>query len=151
MRAESSSPEALHVDGGVSRAGRREAISGALAAITFASNASIASLALADDDVVAASPAAPSVSVSPKILVVGSTGQTGQLVVDELRRRGGAGITAAVRSEVMATDLRASVSLVLAGLIAENRTIINRIYHLDRGYEILENKLKNCKAKVKRI
>ena len=54
-------------------------------------------------------------------------------------------------AEVMATDLRASVSLVLAGLIAENRTIINRIYHLDRGYEFLENKLKNCKANIKRI
>ena len=54
-------------------------------------------------------------------------------------------------AEVMATDLRASVSLVLAGLIAKNRTIINRIYHLDRGYEFLEKKLKNCKAKVKRI
>ena len=54
-------------------------------------------------------------------------------------------------AEVMATDLRASVSLVLAGLIAENRTIINRIYHLDRGYEFLENKLKNCKAIIKRI
>ena len=54
-------------------------------------------------------------------------------------------------AEVMATDLRASVRLVLAGLIADNRTIINRIYHLDRGYETLENKLKNCKAKIKRI
>ena len=54
-------------------------------------------------------------------------------------------------AEVMATDLRASVSLVLAGLIAENRTIVNRIYHLDRGYEFLEDKLKNCKAKIKRI
>jgi UDP-N-acetylglucosamine 1-carboxyvinyltransferase len=54
-------------------------------------------------------------------------------------------------AEVMATDLRASVSLVLAGLIAENRTIINRIYHLDRGYEYLENKLKNCKALIKRV
>ena len=41
-------------------------------------------------------------------------------------------------AEVMATDLRASVSLVLAGLVADNRTIINRIYHLDRGYEFLE-------------
>ena len=61
------------------------------------------------------------------------------------------GPTKLTGAEVMATDLRASVSLVLAGLIAENRTIINRIYHLDRGYEILENKLKNCKAKVKRI
>ena len=51
----------------------------------------------------------------------------------------------------MATDLRASVSLVLAGLVAENKTIINRIYHLDRGYEFLEKKLKNCKAHIKRI
>ena len=54
-------------------------------------------------------------------------------------------------AEVMATDLRASVSLVLAGLVADNRTVINRIYHLDRGYEILEKKLKNCKARIKRI
>ena len=53
-------------------------------------------------------------------------------------------------AEVMATDLRASVSLVLAGLIAENRTIINRIYHLDRGYEYLEKKLNKCKAKIER-
>ena len=51
----------------------------------------------------------------------------------------------------MATDLRASVSLVLAGLIADNRTIVNRIYHLDRGYEFLENKLKKCKAIIKRV
>ena len=54
-------------------------------------------------------------------------------------------------AEVMATDLRASVSLVLAGLVADNRTIINRIYHLDRGYEFLEKKLKNCKARIRRI
>ena len=54
-------------------------------------------------------------------------------------------------AEVMATDLRASVSLVLAALVAENRTIINRIYHLDRGYEFLEKKLKKCKANIKRI
>ena len=50
----------------------------------------------------------------------------------------------------MATDLRASVSLVLAGLIADNRTVINRIYHLDRGYQDLE-KTKKCKANIKRI
>ena len=54
-------------------------------------------------------------------------------------------------AEVMATDLRASVSLVLAGLVAENRTVINRTYHLDRGYELLEKKLKNCKARIKRV
>ena len=59
------------------------------------------------------------------------------------------GPTKLTGAEVMATDLRASVSLVLAGLIAENRTIINRIYHLDRGYEFLENKLKNVKLKSK--
>ena len=61
------------------------------------------------------------------------------------------GPTKLTGAEVMATDLRASVCLVLAGLIAENRTIINRIYHLDRGYEFLENKLKNCKAEIKRV
>ena len=61
------------------------------------------------------------------------------------------GPTKLTGAEVMATDLRASVSLVLAGLVAENRTIINRIYHLDRGYELLENKLKSCKAEIRRI
>ena len=54
-------------------------------------------------------------------------------------------------AEVMATDLRASVSLVLAGLIAKNRTIINRVYHLDRGYEKLEKKLRNCNANIFRL
>ena len=54
-------------------------------------------------------------------------------------------------AEVMATDLRASVSLVLAALVAENRTIINRVYHLDRGYENLEKKLKKCNATINRI
>jgi len=54
-------------------------------------------------------------------------------------------------AEVMATDLRASVSLVLAALVADNRTIINRVYHLDRGYEDLEKKLKKCKANINRI
>ena len=61
------------------------------------------------------------------------------------------GPTKLTGAEVMATDLRASVSLVLAGLIADNRTIINRIYHLDRGYEFLENKLVKCKAEIKRV
>ena len=61
------------------------------------------------------------------------------------------GPTKLTGAEVMATDLRASVSLVLAGLAAENRTIINRIYHLDRGYEFLESKLKICRAEIKRI
>jgi len=54
-------------------------------------------------------------------------------------------------AEVMATDLRASVSLVLAALIADNKTTINRVYHLDRGYENLEKKLRKCKANINRI
>ena len=54
-------------------------------------------------------------------------------------------------AEVMATDLRASVSLVLAALVADNRTTINRVYHLDRGYQNLEKKLKKCKASINRI
>ena len=53
-----------------------------------------------------------------------------------------------LNAEVMATDLRASVSLVLAGLSAEDKTIVNRVYHLDRGYEKLETKLRNCKANI---
>ncbi len=54
-------------------------------------------------------------------------------------------------AEVMATDLRASVSLVLAGLIAKDETVINRVYHLDRGYERLEKKLRKCNANISRI
>ena len=54
-------------------------------------------------------------------------------------------------AELMATDLRASVSLVLAGLAAENKTVINRIYHLDRGYEKIEKKLSNCGAHIRRL
>ena len=54
-------------------------------------------------------------------------------------------------AEVMATDLRGSVCLVLAGLIADNKTMVNRIYHLDRGYVNLEKKLKQCKATIKRV
>jgi len=53
-------------------------------------------------------------------------------------------------AEVMATDLRASVSLVLAGLAAEGETVLNRVYHLDRGYEHLEQKLAACGADIVR-
>ena len=56
------------------------------------------------------------------------------------------GRAAAAGAPVMATDLRASVSLVLAGLAAEGETVINRVYHLDRGYERLEEKLAACGA-----
>ncbi len=55
-----------------------------------------------------------------------------------------------IGAQVMATDLRASVSLVLAGLVAKGETIINRIYHLDRGYERIEDKLSSCGANIKR-
>jgi UDP-N-acetylglucosamine 1-carboxyvinyltransferase len=54
-------------------------------------------------------------------------------------------------AEVMATDLRASSSLVLAGLAADGETIINRVYHLDRGYENLEKKLAACGAEIERL
>ena len=54
-------------------------------------------------------------------------------------------------AELMATDLRASVSLVLAGLVASNKTIVNRIYHLDRGYESIEKKLLRCGAQIRRL
>ena len=54
-------------------------------------------------------------------------------------------------AELMATDLRASVCLVLAGLISSNKTVINRIYHLDRGYEKIEKKLLGCGAQIKRL
>ena len=54
-------------------------------------------------------------------------------------------------AELMATDLRASVSLVLAALVAKGKTTINRIYHLDRGYEQIEKKLRKVGAKIRRI
>jgi len=52
---------------------------------------------------------------------------------------------------VMATDLRASVSLVIAALAAEGETMVNRVYHLDRGFERLEDKLARCGAAIERI
>jgi UDP-N-acetylglucosamine 1-carboxyvinyltransferase len=81
--------------------------------------------------------------------------------VPELARMGASitvhGASALVRgvkelkgAPVMATDLRASVSLVLAGLAAAGETIVNRVYHLDRGYERLEEKLAACGARIER-
>jgi UDP-N-acetylglucosamine 1-carboxyvinyltransferase len=52
---------------------------------------------------------------------------------------------------VMATDLRAYVSLVIAGLAAEGETVVHRVYHLDRGFERLEQKLSGCGAVVERL
>ena len=54
-------------------------------------------------------------------------------------------------AELMATDLRASVSLILAALTAKGKSVINRIYHLDRGYENIEKKLHKVGAKVRRV
>jgi len=61
------------------------------------------------------------------------------------------GKTNFIGAELMATDLRASVSLVLAALNAKGKSVINRIYHLDRGYEHIEKKLKKVGAKIRRV
>ncbi len=61
------------------------------------------------------------------------------------------GVSKLKGAPVMATDLRASVSLVIAGLAAEGETIVNRVYHLDRGFERLEQKLSGCGATIERI
>jgi UDP-N-acetylglucosamine 1-carboxyvinyltransferase len=61
------------------------------------------------------------------------------------------GVPELTGAQVMATDLRASVSLVLAGLAAKGETVINRVYHLDRGYERLEEKLAACGADIERL
>ena len=82
--------------------------------------------------------------------------------VSELRRMGAdikiSGNTAMVKgvsglsaAPVMATDLRASASLILAGLVAEGRTEINRVYHLDRGYEAIEKKFSKLGAAIRRV
>ena len=82
--------------------------------------------------------------------------------VPELARMGASvridGETATVRgveklkgAQVMATDLRASVSLVLAGLVAEGETNVGRIYHLDRGFDRLEEKLSRVGADIERV
>ena len=61
------------------------------------------------------------------------------------------GVPKLTGAPVMATDLRASVSLVLAGLAAEGETVVNRVYHLDRGYERVEEKLAACGADIERL
>jgi UDP-N-acetylglucosamine 1-carboxyvinyltransferase len=82
--------------------------------------------------------------------------------VQELRRLGAdievEGNTAVVQgverlsgASVMATDLRASACLVVAGLVAEGETLVDRVYHLDRGYERIEEKLSHLGARIKRV
>lgn len=61
------------------------------------------------------------------------------------------GVSGLKGAEVMATDLRASVALVLAGLVAEGETVVNRIYHLERGYENIAGKLKACGAEIEKF
>ena len=61
------------------------------------------------------------------------------------------GVKKLTGAPVMATDLRASVSLVLAGLTADGDTYLNRVYHLDRGYEKLTDKLSACGAEIERL
>jgi len=61
------------------------------------------------------------------------------------------GVSSLKGAQVMATDLRASVSLVIAGLIAEGDTVIHRVYHLDRGFERIEQKLGACGARIERL
>ena len=61
------------------------------------------------------------------------------------------GVERLTGAQVMATDLRASVSLVIAGLAAEGETMLHRVYHLDRGFETLEEKLAACGADIERI
>jgi UDP-N-acetylglucosamine 1-carboxyvinyltransferase len=73
----------------------------------------------------------------------------------DIQVHGGSAIVKGVErlrgAPVMATDLRASVCLVLAALAAEGETIVNRVYHLDRGYERLVDKLAACGAKIERL
>jgi len=61
------------------------------------------------------------------------------------------GVPRLMGAPVMATDLRASVSLILAGLVAGGETLVNRVYHLDRGYERIEEKLSACGARIERL
>ena len=61
------------------------------------------------------------------------------------------GVTELKGAELMATDLRASVSLVLAALAAKGQTVINRVYHIDRGYERIEEKMMMLGADIERI
>ena len=73
----------------------------------------------------------------------------------QVRIEGNTAITTGVEqlksAPLMATDLRASASLVLAGLVARGDTEVDRIYHIDRGYETIEEKLSNLGAQIRRI
>ena len=89
------------------------------------------------------------------IVVLGTDGAPRTTLQETVRRLGHDAMTADPAelrgAPVMATDLRASVSLVIAALAAEGETMVNRIYHLDRGFERLEEKLSACGADIERI
>jgi UDP-N-acetylglucosamine 1-carboxyvinyltransferase len=61
------------------------------------------------------------------------------------------GVERLTAAPVMATDLRASASLVLAGLVADGDTVVDRIYHIDRGYDCIEEKLAQLGARIRRV
>jgi UDP-N-acetylglucosamine 1-carboxyvinyltransferase len=61
------------------------------------------------------------------------------------------GVPRLTGAPVMATDLRASASLILAGLVADGETLVDRIYHIDRGYECIEEKLSQLGASIRRV
>jgi UDP-N-acetylglucosamine 1-carboxyvinyltransferase len=61
------------------------------------------------------------------------------------------GVKSLTGAQVMATDLRASVAMVIGGLVADGETVVHRVYHLDRGFEALEKKLQRCGAQIERI
>ena len=61
------------------------------------------------------------------------------------------GNTKFIGAELMSSDLRASVALVLAAMVANGKSIVGRVYHLERGYENIENKLKKIGVKIKRL
>ena len=73
----------------------------------------------------------------------------------DIRVEGNIAIIKGVKSlkgaQVMATDLRASASLILAGLVAKGETVVDRIYHIDRGYEYIDEKLSQLGAKIMRV
>jgi UDP-N-acetylglucosamine 1-carboxyvinyltransferase len=102
-------------------------------------------------------------SVAAGISVISETIFENRFIhVSELRRMGAdisiSGNTAVVKgvkhlsgAPVMATDLRASASLILAGLVAQGTTVVNRVYHLDRGYESIEKKFAGLGAAIQRL
>jgi UDP-N-acetylglucosamine 1-carboxyvinyltransferase len=73
----------------------------------------------------------------------------------DIRLKGNSAIVRGVErltaAPIMATDLRASASLVLAGLVAEGETAVDRVYHIDRGYELIEEKLGQLGARIRRV